>query len=377
MAELGYSKSPAEVLSLLRKNKRITLEFLNGYDTCESFTLGKLLGEGKTGSVFEIEDDDNKGLPVVLKEFTMKDTAKIIDDIHVLPSALNDIMMSSIFHSFYDGKIDYCISFPYYEGFFTCGNTGYSIVEQLGATFSKYFSSADFNLKTFRIILFQILYGIRFMIKNRIVHNDMHAKNVMIRSSRGISYKGIDLDDVKTFCYVDGSKTYYHDNVGVIGKIVDFDFAAKYSPPQVVAKKVYDRQDDEWNLTFRESSSYDMLTFVSYMVYYTTIKTPGAGKLSTKDLNEVRSIVYELADYIVDEVETTVGDIKDKGHYNEESDGRARKRDSVSKLMDMVSVPSYRPQEKYCHLKLDKILDIKGFKSFKNHASGSFVVGHM
>lgn len=377
LAELGYSKSPSEILALLRKNKPITLEFLNGYETCESFTLGKLLGEGKTGSVFEIEEDDNKGLPVVLKEFTMKDTAKIIDGIYVLPSALNDIVMSSIFHSFFDGKHEYCISFPYYEGFFTCGSTGYSIVEQLGVTFSKYFSSSDFNPKTFKVILFQILYGIKFMIRHSIVHNDMHAKNVMIRSTAGISYRGVQLDGVDYFSYADGNKMYYLENVGILGKIVDFDFAARYSEPQVVARKVYDRLDDDWNLQFRQSSSYDMLTFVAYMVYYTTIRTPGNGTLSSKDLKSVRDVVYELADYIVFEVESSIGTIKNRSHYNQESDGKSRKRDAVSKLMDMVSVPAYRPYEEYCHLKLDRILDVPTFKSFGQYRKGSVSVAKM
>jgi serine/threonine protein kinase len=388
MVELGYSRAPSEILALLKKEKPITLKFLDGYETCSSFKFGKLLGEGKVGSVYEIEEDNHKGLPVVLKEFTIKDTHKILknssargknnpDTIYVLSSAFNDVVMSSLFHSFYDGPSKFSITFPYYEGFFSCDSTGYSIIEKLDMTFSKYCASDAFHPEVFRVLLFQGLYSTRFMKQNNVVHNDMHAKNVMIRHTKGISYKGTRLDDVKNLSYKDGHKYYSHRNMGIIGKVVDFDFAAKYSEPGVVAQKVYTKRDDEWNLQYRFSESYDVMTFVAYMIFYTTIRNPGNGKLSGDDLQKTRSMVHNVAEYIVKEAERTVGPIKVLDHYNKESNGKQRSRDAVSKLMDMVSVPQYRPYEKYCHLDLDNILDIKAFKEFQGKRDNSLLVGSL
>lgn len=379
LVELGYSRSPLEILALLRKEKPINLDYLNGYDTCSELQLGKLLGEGKTGSVYELQDPSHKGLPVVIKEFTMKEGPKVMQNksLYILPSALNDIVMSSIFHSFFDGGTDFCLSFPYFEGFFVCGKTGYSIIEKLDRTFSKYTSSADFSADRFRIVFFQVLYGIKFMNRKHVVHNDMHGKNVMIRTTKGISYRGIKLDDVKTFAYIDGDKTYYHPNLGIIGKIVDFDFASKYSSPKVVAKKVYDKQEDDWNLQFRFSTSYDMLTFVAYMVYYTHIKTPGNGALKQLEINEIKRTVESVAEYIVEVAERNTGQIRNLKHYEFEKNGKTRKRDAISKLMDMVSVPQYRPYEKYCHLDLSGVLDLGAFRHFKERREYALVVANI
>lgn len=379
LTELGYSVTPSQVLSLIRQHKPITLDFLEGYETCSEFTEGKILGEGKSGTVFEIDDDNSKGLPVVLKEFNIREAPVIKNldngkDVYVLSSSLNDIVMSSLFHSFYDGGIDYCISFPYFEGFFVCGNKGYAIIEQLDDTMSKYIGGPKFKAETFRAIMFQVLYATRFLNSKEVVHNDMHGKNVMTRSVKGIAYRGTPLESVKYFAYVDGETTYCHPNNGIIAKIMDFDFAAKYSHPSIVAQKVYNKKQDEWNLQFRYSDTYDLLTFVAYMVFYTTIRTPGKGKVSKSEVKEAREIVYSVAEYIVDEAERQLGHIKDRGHYNEETDGKRRKRDAVSKLMDMVSVPQYRPYEKYCHLDLSGVLNVSAFKRFRTSQKNALVV---
>lgn len=382
LVELGYSRSPQEVLALIRQHKPITLTFLDGMDTCTSFTEGKFLGKGKSGSVFTIEEDNHKGLPVVLKEFQAKEAPVIKnlangDDIYVLSSSLNDIVMSSLFHSFYDGGLDFCITFPYFEGFFVCNGTGYSIIEQLDKTMSQYAESSEFKASVFKSMLFQVIYATRFMNLKNVVHNDLHGKNVMIRSTRGISYRGVGLDLVSHFAYVDGLKTYYHPNFGTIAKIMDFDFACKYSHPAIAPQKVYSKGEDKWNLQFRFSLTYDVLVFAAYMVYYVIIKTPGKGQIESSEIHKARKIVENLAEYIVGQTETQVGEIPKRGHYEKESDGHKRPRDAVSKLMDMVSVPQYRPYEIYCHLQFDDILNIEAFKEYQERVTSSLVVASM
>lgn len=382
LVELGYSRSPQDVLSLIRQHKPVTLDFLDGMDTCTSFTQGKFLGKGKSGSVFTIEENNHKGLPVVLKEFQAKE-APIIknlkhgEDIYVLSSSLNDIVMSSLFHSFYDGGLDFCITFPYFEGFFVCDGTGYSIIEQLDKTMAQYTESPEFRADVFKSMLFQVIYATRFMNLKNVVHNDMHGKNVMTRSTHGISYRGVGLDTVPNFAYTDGLKTYIHPNFGTIAKIMDFDFACKYSHPAICPQKVYSKAEDKWNLQFRFSLTYDVLVFSAYMVYYIIIKTPGKGAVDSGEVKKARWVVENLAEYIVAQTEAQVGEIPQRGHYEQESDGKKRPRDAVSKLMDMVSVPQYRPYEKYCHLLLPEILNIGAFQDYQRHVASSLVVASM
>ncbi len=389
LVEMGYSRSPGEIISLIKHNKQLTLDFLNGRDTCSTLNFGKLLGEGKSGSVFAIEDDDNKGLPVVLKEFTAKESPKTKvnpkdgvngKDIYVLSSSLNDIVMSSIFHSFFDGNSDYCIGFPYFEGFFVCDGLGYAISEQLDTTLAKWISTDAFDDEIFRSITFQCFYAILFLIDKEIVHNDMHAKNVMIRTTKGISYKGRKLESASHLKFAIKGRNYYLPNDGVIAKLIDFDFSAKYSYPAIVPSKVYNKAHDEWNLQFRFATSYDALTYAAYMVYYVIIRKPGkqgSERVSRESIRLARKTVYSVAEFLVDAAETQVGPIKSRGHYAKEADGRKRDPDAVTKLMDMVEVPCYRPYEKYCHLDLTGILDLDCFWSYQEVRNGALSVASL
>lgn len=375
LVDMGYSRSPAEIIAIIKKNKQVTLEFLNGQETCSTLHFGKLLGEGKSGSVFEIDDPDNKGLPVVLKEFEAKSAPKKYDQekqVYVLSSSLNDIVMSSIFHSFFEGSDgDYCACFPYYEGFFVCEGTGYAIIEKLDMTLSKYIASNKFEVEAFRSIIFECFFLILFMNRKKVVHNDMHAKNIMIRKTKGLYYQGQKLNDYRHFALGNGGQNYYLPNCGVIAKLVDFDFATKYSHPQVVPNKVYVKQPDEWNLQFRFATSYDALTFAAYLVYYVIIRNPGRQK------GEASRIVENVAEFFVKRIERDVGKIKYRGHYEMETSGQRRNRDAVSKLMDVVAVPCYRPREKYCHLDLSGILDLECFREYRGHRNGAALIGSL
>ena len=385
LVEMGYSRSPAEILSLIQSNKQLTLEFLNGQDTCNTLNFGKLLGEGKSGSVFEIDDPTNKGLPVVLKEFTAKENPKRKDKsngktVYVLSSSLNDIVMSSVFHSFFAGELDYCVSFPYFEGFFVCEGLGYAIIEQLDTTMARWIGSDDFNAESLRTLIFQCFYLILFMNKKQIVHNDMHAKNIMIGRTKNVSYRGSQINKSDYLAFAIGNKTYYLPNRGMIGKLVDFDFATQYGDPSIVPNKVYVKEEDEWNLQYRFSTSYDALTFVAYLIFYVTIRKPGkegADKISSSEIKKSRLMVEQVAEFFVNRIERDIGKIRDKGHYAKEANGTVRPRDAISKLMDVVAVPCYRPAEKYCHLDLTGLLDIECFADYKTMRNGALLVGSL
>jgi hypothetical protein len=388
LVELSNIRNPREVLDLLRSSQKISLKYLNGDRTCNTFRTGNLLGKGKSAAVYELEEQENKGVKVVIKEFLAKESIRFENGIYVLSSALNDIVMSSLFHSYYAGQTIYSITFPYAEGYFVCGSKGYEIIEKMEMTLSKFFDSRyegrndlKLNVENFRIVMFQVLYSTKFLNYEEVMHNDMHAKNIMIRYTHGSSYRGVPLDDVKYFAYKDGSKEYHHHNLGIIAKVVDFDFSAKFSEPSIVAEKVYRKRDDNWNIAFRFACSYDILTFVAYTIFYTIIRTPN---IPAKELTEIRRIIENISDYIVEQTEKQVGRIQFKRHLAKDVSNNVVKRyvanehenhrTSISKLMDMVTIPQYRPYEEYCHIKLDDILEIDAFRKFREKKSGSLMV---
>ena len=173
---------------------------------------------------------------------------------------------------------------------------------------------------------------------------------------------------------------------------MDFDFAAQYGDLSIVAEKVYKKRDDEWNLVFRFARSYDILTFVAYMVYYNIIRTPYIAEdqkdHDRKHLYEIQRQIESVVDYIVDRVEKTIGPIKylkhlkrdsansNLRHYNTNKETE-HNRSSISKMMDLVSIPQYRPYEIYCHVNLDDVLDVDAFRRFREKRSGGLLVSSM
>lgn len=422
MVEMGYSVSPSNILKVLKSSKKLSLSFLDGKDTCDNLQLGKLLGEGKNGSVFEIpEDDSNSGLPVVLKRFEIKkhfdihvdaddqdyngdatekgtaarkanESSSSYRNLYVLSSSLNEIAISSVFSSFYSGddstgnnpNMNYCVNFPYFEGFFSCENDGYVITEKLENTLSGFYASDKFSYKAFKVILFQMLFGIKFMVRHGMVHNDLHGKNGMMRYTKGVSYRGKKLDNYDYFRYEvknptgngngdngmsdpttinnngEGTSKFYDvPNIGIIGKVVDLDFACKYSYPQLAPKKVHNKQEDEWNLQFRYSTSYDFLVFIGYSIYYSQIKGV------YRDGDKCAELTEELAKYVVSVVHDSGLEITRYDHM----DKSGKKYSRI--MMDMLSVPSYRPHESFCHLDLSGVLDIDAFAEFRKKGSSS------
>ena len=83
LVELSGTRNPREILDLLRSSQKISLKYLNGERACSTFTTGNLLGKGKSAAVYELEEQDNKGVKVVIKEFLAKDSVRFEDDIYI------------------------------------------------------------------------------------------------------------------------------------------------------------------------------------------------------------------------------------------------------------------------------------------------------
>jgi len=376
-------RKPEDILRVLRSSQPVTLEYLNGDRSCNVYKHGDLLGKGKSASVYELKDQDNKGMVVVIKEFMAKESIRYVKNVCILSSSLNEIVMSSIFNSFYSDSKRFSITFPYCQGFFVCGSKGYEIIERMDTTLSKFFTSGRMNARNFKSILFQVLYSTKFLNYRGVMHNDMHAKNIMVRGTRGLNFRGVNIHDVDILVFRDGKTEYYLENTGILAKIVDFDFASQFGEIGIVAEKVYKTRDDDWNLAYRFARSYDLLTFVAYMVYYAIIRSP---KADEKEIDEIQRMVESLAEQIVERVEKTIGEIGYRKHlkldgagynlrrYNTQHE-TVNNRSAVSKLLDMVSIPPYRPYEKYCHVNLDDILENQIFKSYRKPKAGGLVVG--
>ncbi len=366
---LGLTTSPDSILEKLRNFQRISFDHLNGEGTCYSFTEGDSLGEGKSGIVFEIEESSNKGMAVVLKQFEVRDYTKLKEDTYILSSSLNEVVMSSLVSEFFDGDVDFCISFPYFQGFFTCGDEGYIVMEKLDETLSQYIKGSDVTADEFRPILFQVLYACLFLLRNKMMHNDMHSKNIMIRGVKDISYRNVKLSSVKTFVFRDGNESYHVPNIGLLAKIVDYDFAAKFTSPKVTPRKIYKKENsDNWNLKFEYAKSYDIMTFMAYITYYVFERTLTMEK---KELTEIKRIVENVLEYIIEEVESQVGEIEE-----------LRKIDKsysiiAAKFMNIVTNPQFRPYMKYDNISLLKILNVNAFRQYHYAQSGGFVISSM
>lgn len=375
-------RKPEDILRLLRSSQPVTLEYLNGDRSCSTYKHGDLLGKGKSASVYELKDQNNKGMIVVIKEFLAKESVRYVKGVYILSSSLNEIVMSSIFNSFYSHDKIFSITFPYCQGFFVCGSKGYEIIERMDTTLSKFFTSGRMTARNFKSILFQVLYSTKFLNYRGVMHNDMHAKNIMVRGTRGLNFRGVNIHEVNFLVFRDGNKEYYLENTGILAKIVDFDFAAQFGDPGIVAEKVYRIRDDDWNLVYRFARSYDLLTFVAYMIYYGIIRGP---KADEKEVDQIQRMIESLAEQIVYRVEKTIGKIEYRKHLKLDGAGynlrrfsteheNINNRSAVSKLLDMVSIPPYRPYERYCHVDLDDILENPIFGSYRKAKSESLLV---
>lgn len=119
-------------------------------------------------------------------------------------------------------------------------------------------------------IFIQILFAIACLQKLKIVHNDLHSGNIMLRltgkDDAPVMFKGRKLNDAKYFRYRLGNgKDIIIRNIGFIVKIIDWDYAVKWSEPMVMNKKASDNIDDKIHIPHWYSTEYDMLTVAHWM----------------------------------------------------------------------------------------------------------------
>lgn len=359
--ELGNTIDSNSIVDLLIKNNHLSISDLSIDRTCDTLELENYISEGKLGTVYDSDEKD-----VVIKEFGMRDKFKIKDGIILLSSSLNEVVISAFIHKFSNGD-NFSVTFPRFRGFLSCGKTGYIAMEKLDMTMVKLIKQES-SSSIFKNLLFQILYSVQFLIENKLMHNDLHIDNVMVRSTKDYRYREINLSSVKDFAFEIGSKTYILPNMGYVVKLIDYDFAAKFSEPKICPEKIfYEDNDDRWNLRYRFSKAYDTITILAFIVYYGLFKTKN---MSSKNRNDVVNILKDVCEFVVELV------IKN-GHTIEitkEHESYSQKDPIFGKFMALVSVREFRCKKKYENLDLADILNIKPFKEYFHRKTPSFMV---
>lgn len=367
--QLGKTSSPQDVVDLLERKEFFDISTLKQEDTCFSFVNGEILGEGKLGTVFDIDDNKNN-IDLVLKEFNVNDSIKYKNDTYILSSALNEIVISSYISKLYSDNKIFCGLFPYFEGFFMCDDLGYIAMEKLGLTISKLLKSNLITYELFRNLIFQVLYSLIFLSKHQIMHNDAHTKNIMLKETKSSYYKEILLSDVKVFCFQLDNKQYRIPNLGYLAILTDYDFTCKFSNPKICPSKIYKSFTSEnWNLKFRFAQSYDILTFVAYIVFYVYIKDLSTDK---NNLNRIRAITKDIVEHILHKIKQQIKIIP-REHYKHELE----KFPAIYEFFSLVSEEEFRPYEEYVHINLSGILDCNSFKTFFYNKKGGFLMGRI
>lgn len=361
---LEDTTSPDTVLEILYQQDKFNLDSLRGKNSCSDVEHEKFKVY-EMGNIIYLKKE---GLNVVVKRFTIENV-ELVDEVYVMSDSLCEMVVSSYLHEESRAILNHCFLFPYIEGFMTCGDKGYAVMEKIDLTFKDFIGKDMFNGNTFRSILFQSITACMFMAKHKINHNDLHISNVMIRYTPETKLRGMSLDDVEYFSIQIGKKTYYLRNRGVLVRIIDYGHSAKHSEKKVIPTKIYAESfPDNWNIKNRFAKSYDILTMLGYTTYYMFIDP----KYANVQIEQKR-VLLSLLDYIVEVAEREVGPIKFiEGASRSKIIKEIDSNNSLVKFLTMLHLPTYRPREKYVNLDLSGILDIPAFKRYSHRREYSY-----
>lgn len=300
--ELSQSISPDEILKVFSKHGSLKIKDLRDKDNCSTLTLGKEIGSGRNGKVYLLKDGSNNGLEVVLKKITIVDKFKKDGSVYVFDSSMNEIMMSAFFNQIYENeKAPYSVNFPYFEGFFTCGDQAHIVMERIQTSLYDYLFSQNFKAKDFHCLMFQLCFNLKILANEKIMHNDLHTRNLMLSSTKDLFYKGKSLDavDAPYLFYQDGTTTYKIPNRGFLLKFVDFDFSARHSNPQIAPTKLIYRPIDKWNVQYRWTPDYDFMTILMFLIDALWVVYP-----LSSELDKARTILGNYIKHIMTDLNT-------------------------------------------------------------------------
>src|SRR3989338_53541 len=208
----------------------------------------QMLGKGSCGSVY-VNDDKfirynvktvAKMIPIKIpksnNQFKINLTHGpiLVNNTYVSNNACNEILISSLMSRYY-GQ---CLHFPIVGGYFNCNDRAtYSIIEYISGSLSQLFqklgpfSSISFDLTCdlIKSLLFQIIITILTYQQDHLVHFDLHENNILfLLLNNHYYYQDIDVSNSPFLHYNLSSLDFYLPNFGLIFKLADFDFGARF-----------------------------------------------------------------------------------------------------------------------------------------------------
>ena len=231
----------------------------------------KRLGEGKNGTVYSITMRGDTE-----SQFAMK---KVVDDVPAEPCKLiftyktfipGDYVCDesiiepviSAFASFFVSR-ELCPHFVHVLSIAHCegGEETYTFMEIID---SDLIESIIEGSGITDPIIFQVMVALQFLQTPwKICHQDLSLRNVFMKKSDHIAWKGINMGSAEWWRYNIDGEDYYIPRQEYVVKLGDWGFSTKYSYPIVVRKDVIDGEYNDYNIPTEFSSVYDMLFFLS------------------------------------------------------------------------------------------------------------------
>lgn len=289
---LSPELTPEKILGIFLKVGKLNILDLRDEKSCRKMKLGKSIGSGANGTVYLLKEERSDGLEVVVKNIELKDDVYRDGDVIIIHETLCEIIMSAYFNKYYVGSDIYSFNFPYFKGFFNCNGKAQILMERLDVSLYDYLYGSDFQASTFAGLLFQLSFCLLLLRKEKIIHSDLHSRNLMLVSSKNKKYKGISLNQNEFSYKADG---YYSvPNRGYVLKFIDFDFSARHAYPKLCPKKLWTRPMDRYNVQYDWRPDYDLMVILMFLIdalFYRKALSP--------ELDLARELVLEWVEYLM------------------------------------------------------------------------------
>ena len=264
-AELSIALDSEDIIKVFIQRGGLNIVDLKDSKACANLKIGKLLGSGLNGKIYQINDKDNQGLEVVVKNVTLQESVIKNKEVIIIHETLCEIIMSAYFNRLYSRANSYSVNFPYFQGFFSCGSQAQIVMEKLDVSLYDYLYRNEFKFSVFTGLLFQLTFSLLLLRKEGIMHNHLHTRNLMLVSTKDKKYKSIDLN-ADFLYYKSGEATFKIPNSGYLLKFVDFDFSARHKAPKVCPKKLWTRPMDVYNVQYEWRPDYDLMIIVAFLI---------------------------------------------------------------------------------------------------------------
>lgn len=222
--------------------------------------LGRLLGRGSRAEAYVVAEVVPSTVPLVVKKWhlTILDRVAVINTIIIATNPYEDILMGATLSQYY-GQ---CLHFSYFAGVFKCSQTLNYLIERSSYSLGdviKGTTPVKLTPDILTELIFEIFITLSILYKYKINHYDLHRYNISIvdYQQTGYYYNGININTVPFLQYNVDNTSYYLPQRGFIFKLLDFDFACKYSDPKIIQYDNYRRNWEEYNILPQWQPGYD------------------------------------------------------------------------------------------------------------------------